>query len=289
MTSDAPRAQAVSSHLGGGDLTWTGVDHGALARRTRRWGWLQYTDYRMRAERPYVWTALVTAVGNPFLYLAAMGLGLGSVVQQEVGGVDYRLFVAPAMLVATLVTTAANFGTWPIMSGFKWEKFYVAAAAAPLTPGQLPQGEAFAMGVRLTAQGLIFWAVAVALGFVGLGWSWLTVPIGCLAGLAMFTPLMAYTATLEEEGLQLNLLQRLVVMPMFLFAGTFFPLESMPIYLQWVGWISPIWHGTQLARAASYGLAIPAGMLAVHLAFLAALGAGGLAVAQRTFTGRLLR
>lgn len=288
MTSEASRTQVVHHQPSGGDLTWRGVDHAALARRTRRAGWLQYAECRLRAERAFVWTAVVTAIGNPFLYLAAMGLGLGAIVQQDVGGVRYGTFVAPAMLVATIVTTAGNYGTWPIMSGFRWEKYYFSAAASPLSPRDLPLGETGMMTLRLVAQGLIFWGVSVAMGFVGLGSSWLSVPAATLAGLAMFAPLMAYTATLENEGLQLTFIQRIILMPMFLFAGTFFPLETMPIYLQWIGWVSPIWHGTQLARAASYGLAVPPAMIAAHLGFLTALTVVGLVVAARNYTRRLI-
>ena len=262
--------------------------HFELARRTRRWGWAQYLTYRMTAERPFLLTFALTALGNPVLYLGAMGLGLGALVGQPVGGVDYLVFVAPGLLVSTVVTMAANWGTWPIMSGFKWEKFYFAAAASPLTPGQVAAGEAAALAVRSGAQALAFWALAVPFAAWASGWSWVAVVVAVLAALASFTPLMAWSATLTDEGLQFNLLNRFVVMPMFLFAGTFFPLESMPVYLRWIGWISPIWHGTQLARIASYGMANPPLLTAVHVAFLVVLAVGGLLVARRTYTARLV-
>lgn len=99
---------------------------------------------------------------------------------------------------------------------------------------------------------------------------------------------MAYSATLKQEGIQFVLLQRLVIMPMFLFAGTFFPLASMPIYLQWIGWISPMWHATQLARMAAFGLVVPTWLVVVHVGFLAALIVGGVWAARRTFTRRLV-
>ena len=77
-------------------------------------------------------------------------------------------------------------------------------------------------------------------------------------------------------------------MPMFLFAGTFFPLSVMPVYLQWIGWISPMWHGTQLARMVSFGLVEPAWLTVLHVVFLVALTVGGLWAAGRTFTRRLV-
>lgn len=265
-----------------------GLDHAGLAVRTRRLGWWQFADYRFRAERPYLGTFLLTSFGNPLLYLAAMGLGLGAIVQQPVNDVPYLLFVAPGLLISTVVTTAAGWGTWPIYGGFKWQKFYYAAGATPVSPGQMVLGEALSMVVRLFLHGLVFWAIGMFFGAWGSPAAVLGVPIGVLAGLATFTPLMAYSATLEEEGLQFNFINRLIVMPMFLFAGTFFPLESMPIYLRWIGWLSPMWHGTQLTRLVSFGLVEPSWLVAAHIAFLVACTLAGLVLGGRSFGRRLV-
>lgn len=268
-------------------VRFTGLDHAALAQRTRRWGWLHYSKNRHTAERPFLRTSLTIAVSNPILYLAAMGLGLGALVRQPVDGVGYLTFVAPGLLISLLVSTGAQFGTWMVFSGFKWQKQYIAAHASPLEPRQIAQGEAFAIGVRLLAQALLFWLVGLAFGaWPGVA-SILMVPIGALAGLAMFTTLMAYAATVYGEGLHFNIVQRLVVMPMFMFAGTFFPLASMPIYLQWIGWISPMWHGSQLARIVSFGLTEPWWLTTVHVAFLVVATVAGLWVAGHTFAKRL--
>ena len=279
--SVAPTADAV--------LVARGVDHAVLARRTRRWGWWLATERRFRTEVPFLHSTLLTALGNPLAYLAAMGIGLGSLVSQRIDGVSYLTFVAPALLVSTVATTGAGWGTWPIMSGFKWEKGYLAASASPLSPAHLFWGEFAALAVRLLAQGLVFWLIGLPFGAWPGGASLLAVGWGALAGLAFFAPLAAYAATLDGEGIQFNFINRLVIMPMFLFAGTFFPLESLPVFLQWIGWISPMWHGTQLARVASYGLVEPGWLVAAHLAFLGALALGGGWVAARMFTRRLTR
>ena len=271
------------------DVTFSGLDHAALARKTRRWGWLQYAGYRQAAEKPFFWTAFVTAIGNPVLYLVAMGLGLGSIVDAPVDGVRYLHFVAPGLLVATVVSTGAMFGTWPIFGGFKWMKNYLAAQATPIAPWQMAAGEGVAISVRLFVQAFLFWLIGLAFGAWPNPASLLSVPIAMLAAMAMFAPLMAYSATLEEEGLQFNFVQRLIVMPMFLFAGTFFPLASMPAYLQWIGWLSPMWHGTQLARMVSYGMPNPGWLTVVHVVFLVGCALAGLMAAARTFERRLVR
>ena len=269
-------------------VTFSGLDHAALARRTRRWGWWHYVLYRHTAERPFLVTALITAIGNPVLYLAAMGLGLGSIVQGPVDGVSYLHFVAPGLLVSTVVTTGANWGTWPIFGGFKWMKNYLAAQATPVSPEQIAGGETVAIAMRLAVQAALFWLIGLAFGAWPTASSLWTIVWATLAAVAMFTPLMAYSATLESEGLEFNFITRLIVMPMFLFAGTFFPLATMPAYLQWIGWLSPMWHGTQLSRMASYGMENLGWLTALHVVFLMACVVVGQVLANRTFTRRLV-
>jgi lipooligosaccharide transport system permease protein len=81
----------------------------------------------------------------------------------------------------------------------------------------------------------------------------------------------------------------MVIMPMFLFSGTFFPLSSMPIYLQPIGWISPLWHATELGREAAFDYGISNLMIAVHLTFLTSLVVIGLTLAMRQFERRLAK
>lgn len=268
-------------------LTRSGVDHADAARRSRAVGWWFFAEGRLRRELPFLGVTLATAFGNPVLYLVAMGIGLGALVQQPVDGVSYLHFVAPGLVVSTVATTGAGWGTWPIMGGFKWERTYLAAGATAISPVQVALGELVALGLRLLAQAAVFWAIGLAFGAWGLASAWWVIPIATAAGLAFFAPLAAYSATLEDEGLQFNFINRLIVMPMFLFAGTFFPLTAMPPFLQWIGWISPMWHGTQLARIASYGMANEPLLTLGHVAFLVACVVGGMAVAARTFSRRM--
>ena len=266
-----------------------GVDHAALAARSRVWGALHVAQRQWVNEIPFIHIVLLTALGNPIIYLAAMGIGLGALVTSQVAGVPYLIFVAPGLLVSTVATSGAGWGTWPIMGGFKWEKNYVAASATSVTPGQIALGETIGMTARLILQGAAFWVLGLPFNAWHSPWSVLTVPIAMLAGLAFFAPLAAYSATIEDEGIQFNLINRIIVMPMFLFAGTFFPLDVMPIYLQWIGWISPMWHGTQLARVAAFGMAYPLEGVVAHLLVLVAYVAVGLVLMRRNFFRRLTK
>ena len=261
------------------------------AELTRRWGWWYQAEWRLMSMKAY-WSAVVGySLLTPILYLIAMGIGLGTLVDAGSGGVagvPYLTFVAPGLLVSTVVLSASNEFSYPVMDGFKWSKLYYARAATAATPSQVTVGEIVAVAIRFLFEATIFWLVLLVTGVVG-ATSWLMVPATALAGLAFGTPLMAYAATLEEEGYQFALVQRFIVNPMVLFAGTFYPLDLMPIYLQWVGWISPLWHGTQLARVLAYGMPLPWWLIVVHLLVLVGLTVAGVLLTMRVFTRRLVR
>lgn len=275
-------------------LAYTGAAPSAVAqaRAARRWGWWHYAEYRLANMRAYGQTIVIRSIGLPLLYLASMGLGLGALVDSGSGGVDgvsYLVFVAPALLVSSIVMEASGEFTYPVMSGFKWQKHYFAASASPLSPAQVVLGEIAAVGLRFVAESAVFWLMLLLFGAVTSPWSWLVVLIAPVAAMAFGAPLMAFAATQTDEGAQFAFIQRFVVMPMFLFAGTFFPLTAMPWYLQWIGWLSPMWHGTQLARVVCYGMPNPWWLTVLHVAVLIAAIVVGTWFAVRIFTRRLTR
>jgi lipooligosaccharide transport system permease protein len=268
------------------------VDHARLAQHARRWGWVAYARYRVRAMRAY-WQSMVgNGVILPILYLLAMGLGLGTLVDRHAGGVasvDYLVFVAPALLVSSLVMECTGEFTYAVMGNFEWHRIYFGVAATPVSPGQIAVGELAAVAGRLAAQGTAFYLILLVSGSTAAPWSWLMIPIGVLAALSFGAPLMAFSATREHDDASFAVVQRVIVMPMFLFAGTFFPLESLPLGLQWIGWASPMWHGTQLARAVSFGLPLSGWQVVAHLGFLVLLAGVGTRLAIAQYRRRLSR
>lgn len=285
----------------GADVTGTGATgtalsagaderHLAMAAAARRWGWWYEVEAWFRGFRYYAFSALMYAVGQPLVYMVAMGIGLGTLVGQGAGtvdGVDYLTFVGPAILVSTVVMSVTGEMTYPVMGGFKWQRLYYAPAATALGPGQIAHGHFLGVMLRFAAQCLVFWLIMLAFGATTSPASVLLVPVGVLAAAAFGAPVQAYASTLEDEGFQFSAIQRFVVMPMFLFAGTFFPLSVMPVYLQWIGWISPVWHGSQLARVVSYGADVAGWLIAVHIVFLVACTVTGLVWSKRSYTRRL--
>lgn len=264
--------------------------HTVMAQRAAVYGIWYYAETVLRGMRAYFWPIMFYAAGQPLLYMVAMGIGLGSLVDAGVGavdGVDYLTFVAPALLVSTVVMSVSLEMTYPVMAGFKWQRLYYAPQATALEPGQVALGHLLAVVIRFVVQSTIFWVVMLFFGAAPGAWSWVVVPIGVLAATAFGAPLQAYASTITDEGFQFSFIQRFIVMPMFLFAGTFFPLSAMPVYLHWIGWISPVWHGTELARAVSYGAPLSPLMTTVHLTFLLGCTVLGMVLAVRLYTRRL--
>lgn len=261
-----------------------------VARRVRRRGYLGYAEHYLRTMRAFGLPLLLESVLTPLLYLVAMGVGLGALVDRGVGqvqGVSYLAFVGPALMIATATMGAATESMYPVMSGFKWQRLYLGAVATPMSPAQIATGHLLGACARYLFQAVVFWIYLVAFGAVHGVRSVLLVPIAILSAVAFGAPLQAYSAQLKDEGASFNFVQRFVVMPMSLFAGTFFPLSAMPVYLQWIGWVSPIWHGSQLARRVGFGMPEPAWLTGVHLAYLVALVVVGVLLSRRIYTRRL--
>jgi lipooligosaccharide transport system permease protein len=263
-----------------------------LAARARRFGWWYFIEYWLVASKAWAVSIVLYMGVMPLIYLTALGLGLGTLVDRGAGstdGVPYLTFVGPALLVSTVVMSVGGELTYPVMAGFKWQRLYWGPSATPVSPEQIAVGQLGGVLIRFALQSTIFWVMLLAFGAAPSGWSWLAVPIGVLSAAAVGAPLQAYAASLENEGFQFSFVQRFVIMPMFLFAGTFFPLSVMPVYLQWIGWVSPVWHGTQLARQVSYGAVEPFWLTLTHVVVLVAFTAVGVVLARRTYLRRLSR
>ncbi|MFC4243442.1 ABC transporter permease [Gryllotalpicola reticulitermitis] len=269
----------------------TGEAARRAAARPRRFGALYVFEHRLTLARR-TWTSnVVPAIGLPLLYLFAMGLGLGSLIgggagsagsgTHDLGGVSYLVFVAPALLTASAFQTASEEFIYPIRLGFKWNPTFLGMNAAPLSPGQIIDGNVLYTSVRIAANSLVFFVLMVLFGAVPSGWGILSVLAAVLTAVSFGGPLVAYITSLDKDASQETLVLRFIVMPLTLFSGTYFPLSLMPIYLQWIGWISPLWHGTQLARDATYGLGEPAWLIVVHLLYLIATFLVGWRIARR--------
>jgi lipooligosaccharide transport system permease protein len=258
----------------------------------RRYGSWYVAEHRIRGMSSYKWTLVATSLGNPLVYLFALGVGLASLVDQGVsngagGTVSYLAFVAPALLATAAVMAAAEESTYPMMMGFKWNPIFFAMNAAPITGNQITNGMIIGMSARIIPTCAIYFGVMILFGAVPSALGILSILTATATGVALGVVIMSYTSTIEEDKGQMAMIMRFGITPMFLFSGTFFPLDQLPIYLQWIGWISPLWHGTELGRVLSYGHAEPIWLTIVHLVYLAVLMAYGWKATQRVVTRRL--
>jgi lipooligosaccharide transport system permease protein len=232
---------------------------------------------------------LLAGLSQPFLYLVAMGIGLGLYVNRSgnlPGGVPYLDYIAPALLVTQAMMAAAFEAAWPIMAKIEWDKTYHAALNTPIGALDLLLGDLMWIAFRTTLLSALFLLVVLALGAASSPLVVLAVPVAVLTALAFAAPIMAFTATQTGDG-GFNALFRFGITPLFLFSGTFFPIENLPLFLQPVAWITPLYHGVAAARELSLGAVEPVG-LAVHLAFLVAAIAAGVAAGRVTFRRRLV-
>jgi lipooligosaccharide transport system permease protein len=176
--------------------------------------------------------------------------------------------------------------TYPVLSGFKWQRVYLGMAATPLTGAQIALGHLLWVAAKMTLTGAVYLVLIALFGGAASPGVLGSLAAAVLTGAAVAAPVMAFSASREDEGAAFNALFRFVVLPMTLFSGTFFPVAALPGWVRPLAWVSPLWHGTELARAAALGTGT-AGALLGHLAYLSVLLAVGAWLSVRLFTRRL--
>lgn len=244
--------------------------------------WL--TNYR----RSWKGTVISGLVG-PAFFLLAMGFGLGALVDRGsggVGGLDYLAFVAPGILAAQAMQTGVFESTFPVMGAHKWFRVYFAMTATPLEHRDVLRGHLVFVGMRVAMTSVGFALVAVAFGAMTTPWVVAGVLAAVLTGMAFVTPVFAYAIGQDTES-GFNVLFRFVVMPMFLFAGVFFPIERLPAVLEWVAMATPLWHGVDLTRGLVLET-ITARWAFGHVGYLLLWVVGGYVAASRGFRKRLV-
>jgi lipooligosaccharide transport system permease protein len=141
--------------------------------------------------------------------------------------------------------------------------------------------------VRTIVSVVIYWIVLYLFGALESDTAWLAMPAALFAGAAMAAVMLALAAKIEKEDFFFTLVGRFVMIPMFLFSGTFYPLSQMPVFLQVFGWISPLWHATELGRYLTYDYPLSGLQLFTHIGVLTTMIIVGLFFAARFFDNRL--
>lgn len=252
-------------------------------RATQHWSTVYRRNWRSTAFSSFI---------SPVLFLSAMGIGLGSLVDRNgsvgdrLGGVDYVTFLAPGLLATTTLLLAAQESLWPVHGAVRWDKAYVAMVNTPLRPRDVMLGHLAYITYRLLTVAAMFVAVMAVFGAVHSAWIVVGIPAAVLCGLAMAVPLAAYSVgTTVQDGFPA--IMRFVVTPMTLFAGAFFPVSQLPAGLRPVAYVTPMWHGVSLCRGLALGTAGGWSSLG-HVAVLAAFVMIGAVFADRRYARALV-
>jgi lipooligosaccharide transport system permease protein len=251
-------------------------------------------EYHLAVYRRVWRGSVVTALLGPAFFLAAIGLGIGALISDNgtatglIAEYGYAAFLAPGLLASTAVQVAGGEATWPVLGGVMWTGSYKAQSATPLSPGHIAFGHQLYLWFRALLTSALLFVVLLAFGTIESWTGIFAIPAAALCGAAFAAPVAAYAITREREY-SFSILQRFVVVPMFLFAGTFFPISQLPGWLQVVARVTPMWHGVELCRSLTLGIAEPVQVL-VNVAYLFAWAAVGTFVACRvTYPRRLAR
>ena len=243
------------------------------------------------AQYKRVWRGTIgTSLINPLLYLTALGVGLGTIVDRSANapaGVPYLDFIAPGLLAAAAMQTATTESSWPVMGAIKWTRTYYAMTATPLTERDVLLGHQLFVVTRLLTASAAYLLVVALFGAVSSWWGVLAIPAAVLIGTAFSMPMSAYAISREHDH-SFPPIFRFVIVPMFLFSGTFFPVERMPLLFELFAYVTPIWHGVELCRDLTLGRMelLPA---LGHVAYLLLWSVGGLVLARRAYRRRLFR
>jgi lipooligosaccharide transport system permease protein len=235
------------------------------------------------------WLVIVSGFFEPLFYLLGIGFGLGALVGAVTGPggqeISYQLFVAPALLASSSMNGAISESTFNVFFKLNYQKTYDAILSTPMSVGDVALGE---IGWALIRGGLYaigFLVVMALLGLVASPWLILAFPAALLVGFAFAAVGMAATSFMRTWQ-DFDLIQ-LVIMPLFLFSATFYPIETYPDALRAIVQVTPLYQGVALIRALAVGAIEP--VLLLHVAYLLAMGLLGLWVTSMRLNKLLLK
>ncbi len=234
------------------------------------------------------WLIVVSGFFEPLFYLFSVGIGIGALVGDvTVAGhpIGYTAFVAPGLL-ASSAMNGAVYDSTNLFFKLHYAKLYDAILATPVGAGDVAVGELFWAQLRGLAYSAAFLVVMVAMGLVDSWWALFALPATAVIGFAFGA--VGLAATSYMRSWQDFEFVQLAILPMFLFATTFYPLSTYPRGLQIVVECTPLYQGVELLRALTTGVGVGPGLLG-HVAYLLVMGLLGLGLTARRLERLLLR
>ena len=235
------------------------------------------------------WLVLLSGFFEPLFYLLSIGFGLGQLVGDVAGPggqtIPYAVFVAPALLAASSMNGAITESTFNFFFKLNYDKTFASILTTPMSPADISLGELAWALIRGGLYTVGFLAVMAVMGLVTSPLILLTLPGALLIGFAFAAVGMAATSFMRTWQ-DFDLIQ-LVILPMFLFSGTFFPLDTLPDAARVIVQLTPLYHGVDLLRGLSVGVVGPETL--VHVVYLTVMGLIGLAIVSRRLDRLLLK
>jgi lipooligosaccharide transport system permease protein len=236
----------------------------------------------------HTWLIILSGFFEPLFYLLGIGFGLGALIGTVPGPggepIPYQLFVAPALLASSSMNGAISEATFNFFFKLNYNKTFASILSTPLSPGDVAVGELLWALIRGGLYAIGFMVVMAVLGLIVSPWVVLAVPAALLIGFAFGAVGMAATSYMKTWQ-DFDLIQ-LVILPLFLFSATFFPIETYPEALQLVVRLTPLYQGVDLIRSLTVGEIGP--VLLVHVAYLTIMGIVGLVIVSRRLDRLLL-
>ena len=196
-------------------------------------------------------SATFSSTVDPTIYLLAFGFGIGSLVT-EVDGLDYVQFVGTGTVATAVLFSSALPSMFGTFVKYRFQRTYDAILAAPVDSEELVTAEMLWIGIRAGTYGCVPLLVSMLFGLEP-RWSMLTVPlIGFVAGYGWAGFGTSVAATMNSID-NFSYVISAVITPLFLVAGTFFPIDQFPTWAQVLAQFNPLFHCVQLVRHASFG------------------------------------
>ncbi len=237
----------------------------------------------LRTRRTW-WSVIVSGIVQPTMFLLAIGAGIGSQIDDvelaRLGADSYFAWIGPGILAVSAMQVASTEALWPTMGMLRWQGTYRAVLRSPIGVGTLGVAHALWLSVRAVVTATCFLVVLALAGVATSPWALALPLLGGLIGLAHGAPIAAYTASLENES-SFSILSRVVIFPLFIFSGAFFPVDEMPSAFAIGARCTPTWHGVQAARHLTTGNL--SAHTAGHVGLLAVLALVGTLLVHRSF------
>ena len=255
-------------------------------RETSWLRWYPVWSRNMRVWRKLIGPALLGNIGEPLLYLFALGYGLGGFLGKDIQGLEYVVFLASGLVCSSAMNTASFEGMYSAYTRMAVQDTWIGMLTAPLSIRDIIIAEVIWAGTKSAISVTAIVLVASVMGLVADTWAILVIPLAVLVGACFGSMALVVTSLAKNYDFFLYYFT-LLITPMLLLSGVFFPIDSMPQMVQAIAMVLPLYHGLGLMRPLMIGQ-LPVDIV-LHLAVLCGYIAIALPLAIHLISRRLLR